>query len=560
MRRIFLLAVLFAACTASDAGPATTSTAPPVTTTVPAGSSTLTGEAEQWTPPGHPIQIENGQFIDIRTGELFVPRGVNYLKRVRLESYWEDQTFRPSIFDRGEVESDFAALASRGYNTVRIFLDTCNGSPDCLATSDGLNPDYLATIVEVMEVAKEHGLVLILTSNDLPDGGGYWELSDRDVSEELGNYRAGHYFTPSGEEAAVRYWTDLMGGLVGLRAPFDAVLGWSVLNEQWIPRDQPPLNLAEGSVSTKTGTYDMADVEEKRQMVIDGVRSYMNAVAETIKRFDPGGLVTSGFFAPQFPNPTEIGGGWYVDTQPLVEESDLDFFDFHAYPGVGLSVAEQAENFGITNEKPVVMGEIGAFVHLFPDIERAALVVQNWIAESCEVGWDGWLYWEYDEASVEVGDATWAFTQAKNLLMDTLAPAAQPDPCTTTLQDPNLALNAQVNASQSLPNEPPANAVDGDPTTQWGSGDEPVQWLEIDLGSPQEIGVVRALVGQFPSGPTTHQLSIDGIVVDTVSAETDDNDLVSFDGMTPTVGQVIRITTLASPSWVSWKDIEVLAP
>ena len=54
-----------------------------------------------------------------------------------------------------------------------------------------------------------------------------------------------------------------------------------------------------------------------------------------------------GFFAPQFPNRTTIGGEWYVDTAPLLTTTDLDFFDFHAYPDSDIGIAEIAENFGI---------------------------------------------------------------------------------------------------------------------------------------------------------------------------------------------------------------------
>ena len=61
-------------------------------------------------------------------------------------------------------------------------------------------------------------------------------------------------------------------------------------------------------------SYDMAVPARKRQLVSVGVAAYIEKVAAVIRRHDPHGLVTMGFFAPKFPNPTAIGGDWYVDT------------------------------------------------------------------------------------------------------------------------------------------------------------------------------------------------------------------------------------------------------
>src|SRR5690606_9229902 len=120
----------------------------------------------------------------------------------------------------------------------------------------------------------------------------------------------------------------------------------------------------------------------------------------------------------------------------------------------------------------------------YPDVASAAAALQDWVARSCAVGFGGWLYWEHDPASLSVGDATFALTGDDGHLLDALAPANQPDPCVPTLDDPDLASGAAVTASQSLPEEPPEAAVDGDAATQWGSGGGPAQWIELDLGGP----------------------------------------------------------------------------
>ena len=558
-RLIPLLALALVGCTTAGPGLGTTTTSQPGATPTTAGTTTTA----PWTAPEHPIQIAGTGFVDALTGAAFVPRGANYLTRVQVGGGYQDRTLSPAVFDREATADDFDALAARGYNTVRVFLDSCSSGPDCIGNpdGDGLNPEFLDTIVEFMELAAEKEIFVLFTSNDLPGDGGYWAISNRDNEEGVfPGYRNSHYLTASGEEAAVTYWNDLLDGLVERKAPFEVVLAWSILNEQWMFTDQPPLSLASGEVETKTGTYDMGSADDKRQMVIDATRSYFAAVAEVIREHDPHGLVTSGFFSPQFPNPTGIGGSWYVDTAPLVEESALDFFDFHAYPGEDIPLSQIGENFGLPAEKPVIMGEYGAFIDRYPDIDNAALDLQEWVAQACEIGFEGWLYWEYNPAPRSVGDATWALTADDDFLLDALAPVDQPDACTPTLENPNLAAGSTASASQSLPEEPPGAAVDGDPTTQWGSGGDPTQWIEIDLGEPVEIGRIVLTVAQFPDGLTRHLIDIDGVRVWSFENDTADNEVLELVLDTPITGQVIRVTTIFGPSWVAWKEIEVLAP
>ncbi len=458
------------------------------------------------------------------------------------------------------MDADFATLAEHGFNTVRIFFDSCG----CIGktSGDGLRADTLNVLAETIELAKTHGLVLLLTSNDLPDEGGYRTLAGRDDSEFFPGYRNSDFLTSAGHEAMRNYWDDLMSGLVERRAPLEAVLGWSILNEQWLFTDMPPLSLSEGTVTTGAGTYDLSSDSEKRAMVIDNVRAMARGIAEVIKTHDPHGLVTMGFFTPQFPNPTGIGGTWYVDTAPLVEDSALDFFDFHAYAGEDIPINQIAENFGITDGKPVIMGEVGAFVHRYSTVEGGALAVQRWVADSCAAGFDGWLYWGYLRAPLS--DATWSLTDADGFLLDTLAPANQPDPCVPTLMDPNLAADRPTRASRQLSDQPSAAAVDGNPTTAWGSGDDAPGWIEVELDGVT-VGSVRLTVAQYPAGRTVHRVVVstaDGsTTTHTFDGETEDGDVLEFVLDEPLAGVVtVRVETSRSPSWVAWFEVEVLAP
>ncbi len=519
--------------------------------TQPAPPSVTTGEP--WRPPTHRVGIRGGGFVDRTTGGTFVPRGVNYVDFVS----GFDRTLDPDRFDPTTTAEVFETLANRGYNTVRIFLDTCQ----CASNESGFRPEFLDVVASLLQIADDHGLVVVLTSNDLPDIP-YGDRANRGASEQIEGYRNAHVLTRAGHDEFVRYWDELLTGLVERQARLDAVLGWSLLNEQWLFESAPPLSLADGEVVTATGTYAMDDEGVKAQMVADNLLTLIDRTAATIRSVDPGALVTMGFFAPQFPNDTEIGAGYWVDTVPL-SDSALDFLDLHAYPGGDLDVSQHAENFGITSAKPVLMGEVGAFRHLYPSAERAAIATQEWVAASCDAGWDGWLYWAYQPLP-GVSDATWTMTAEDGLLLDALAPANQPDPCVPTMIDPDLARSGTASASRSLPDEPPEAAIDANPGTQWGAGDDAPQWIEVELATPSVVAEIRLHVAQFPDGPTDHRIDLfdaAGALVATArrTGDTAAGEIlvVPFEPAVDDVGSV-RITTTASVSWVAWTDVEVL--
>ncbi len=568
------LALILSACNLANPQPPTQ----PTPDTMPTEAASIPTETTiPWEPPEHPIQVRDGEngaeFYHIGTGETFVPRGANRIELTWTGTHYEDRLLATDVWDPAGFRADMGALTARGYNTVRIFIDSCNAGPGCITnpTGRGLNGEYLDNMVEMMQIAKEEGIFLQLTSNDIPDDGGYGDLANREASGQIEGYRNAHMLTASGHEAARRYWEDLITGLIERQAPLDVVLGWQLLNEQWLFSDQPPLSLAEGRVqSTVTGeTYDMADPDQRRDMVADSVLAYISTMTETIKTLDPTALVTMGFFAPRFPNPTGIGGSWYVDTAILLERgSALDYYDFHAYAGSDISFEAITENFGMIgfDDKPVVLGEYGAFTSQYAESGSAARVLAEMMSTACQSGYDGALLWTYRATPSDWSDNTWALTDEDGYLLDLFAPGAWPDPCVPIeIPTDNLALGAVVTASQSpLPAEPPPLAVDGDPGTQWGAGGGPYQWIEVDLGAGYTVRQVRLLVAQWPAGETDHEVSVAGpdrvfAPLTGFSGTTADGDWLEFSPAAPLEGiRYVRVQTLSGPSWVAWREIEVI--
>jgi hypothetical protein len=502
-----------------------------------------------------------GEFYDKQTDEPFIPRGANYVFVPA-----DNQTnllLRVGVYDPQRTRDDFEKLAELGYNTVRVFLDQCNAGPGCIGDDDnvGLNPAYLDNIADMMSAGKETGIYILFTSNDLPDQGGYAEEANSASGATFEGYRNSYYLTPQAISATRRYWRDLLTGLIERNAAFDSVLGWQLLNEQWMFIDQPPLSLTEGLVKTTTGSYDMSDPDQKTQMVSDGIVYYIAQMKEEILIHDPTALVTMGFFVPEIAAPD-----WYVETASLLERSDLDFFDFHGYPG-GPSLQEHVEHFGMIgyDTKPIIMGEYGAFRHIYAEIDSAARVLTQWAAESCQYGFDGWLYWTYYPANSNVNDRTWGLVDEDNYLLDLFAPVNQPEICVPVeVPNNNLAYGKPVTASRSLPEEPPENAVDDNASTQWGAGDGPVQWVQVDLQGSYRISEIRLLVAQYPEGNTVHLVQVRSSSSDAFqtvfefNGSTNDGDwLVFTPGASLENVAQIRFQTVASPSWVAWKELQV---
>ena len=536
-----------------------TATAEPSATPRPAPSATA------YRSPEHLIGIRlvdgQAEFYDRRSDKKFIPRGANYVF-VPAAGGVTNQLLKVGIYDPARTRTDFARLAAVGYNTVRVFIDHCGAGEGCIgaADGDGLNPAYLDNLADLISAAKEARLFLLLTSNDLPDQGGYAQEANSAAGVDFAGYRNSYYLTPAGVNATRRYWRDLLGGLLERRAALDAVLGWELVNEQWMFNDQPPLSLSEGTVTTTTGSYAMSDPAEKARMVSDGLVYYIAQVKAEILALDPTGLETMGFFAPG------VAPGWYVDTTPLLDQADLDFFDFHAYPG-GQPLDELASAFGIGGyeRKPVILGEYGAFRHIYGQMRPAARALSAWAADACSLGFDGWLYWAYNAADATAGDRTWALTDEDGYLLDLFSPNNQPDVCRAVrVASDNLAFGKPVTVSRDLPAEMAAFAVDENDGSQWGSGALPPQWIEVDLQGVFRVSEIRLMVAQWPAGETLHRVLVrqhgsqDFIQVHEFKQNTKDGDWLVFRPETPIENvEAIRIRTISSPSWVAWKEIQV---
>jgi len=527
-------------------------------------------------PPEHRIGVRVvdgvGEFYDRVTGDKFIPRGNNYI-RLDYQSAPGGQVFFHSAFNVGIYEPDRAERAlgtmqDEGYNTVRVMLNGCCHANALGDPAGGVSPEYVANLTDFLNRAKANGIYVLLEPGDVPATGGYIQLMDSTWSQDFAGNSAS-LLRPGGLRANIQRWQDLIGELVRQGAPLDAIFAYELGNEIFFESNLPPFSLASGIVDTANGkTYDMASDEDKQRMMDEGLVYWIDTLRTEILNLDPTGLVTVGFFWPQEPHPARIGDPRVIETRPAIWESSADFIDLHPYPGWDLTLPQYVDNFGMAGmeEKPIIMGEFGAARSSYATESGAARALHDWQVESCGYGYDGWMLWTWD--TEEQTDFYNGLT-GEGEIDQALAPINRPDPCQPgefPFFEVNIALGKAVRVSRFLEGNPPSNAVDGSTSNWWGAGAPPPQWIEIYLGEPATIRLIRLVTSQSPAGTTRHQVWLgptrdELYLAYTFEGLTADSQTLEFIPQAPIEGvRYVRVVTKSSPSWVGWREIEVLAP
>ena len=131
-------------------------------------------------------------------------------------------------------------------------------------------------------------------------------------------------------------------------------------------------------------------------------------------------------------------------------------------------------------------------------------------------------------------------------------------------QGANIALEKQVRFSGQTGDLTGALAVDGDFGTLWNSGSGPTQWIEINLEGSYNILEMRFTISQYPGGKTVHRVlgksaNSQYILITTFEGDTTDGETLFFTPHEPIPDvQFIRVETIETPSWVAWREIEII--
>lgn len=117
----------------------------------------------------------------------------------------------------------------------------------------------------------------------------------------------------------------------------------------------------------------------------------------------------------------------------------------------------------------------------------------------------------------------------------------------------------------------PDKAFDGDFSNMWNAGTWPMAWIEVDLGRPTDITQILMTVEQTPSyTDTVHEIWLSSstigadtsgaVLAQTLVGTTYTGQTLSVVFPTPKTAQHVQIRTISSPSWVAWREIQIMAP
>jgi hypothetical protein len=130
----------------------------------------------------------------------------------------------------------------------------------------------------------------------------------------------------------------------------------------------------------------------------------------------------------------------------------------------------------------------------------------------------------------------------------------------------NLGAGA-YSASGIFEGNGPALAFDGNPGTVWNSGGYATQWIEVDLGATYQIDRVELTILQSPAGFTAHQVWLSGSAIKgdptgatlayTFAGNTAEPNVLGYTWSTPPSARYLQVRTVASPSWVAWREVKV---
>jgi len=373
------------------------------------------------------------ELYDTVSGSSFVPRGNNYIRLATQtlpdgSSTLYHSTFNVGLYSANGVEGTLTSMQISGYNTVRVWLNGCCQNNTLGNPAGGLSTAYLANVADFLQRAKNHNIFVIFSTDWVPAFGGY-----------TNNYAACTQFSgyntlslcAGGVQANISFFHDLAQGLVNQNAALDAVFAYELRNEYYYESNLAPLSWTSGTVVAADGqTYDMSSSASQQQMMYNGLIYFTDQVRAAVLAVDPTALVTVGFFTPQGPNPTRIGDPRVISVYPAMASSTADFVDLHGYPIVwSLTMAQLVQNYGFVGyqqQKPVLLGEYGAFTWAYPLASDAALGLQDWQFQSCTYNVDGWLLWTWD---TNEHPAIWNALSQGGVIDQALSPASRPDPC-----------------------------------------------------------------------------------------------------------------------------------
>jgi hypothetical protein len=367
-----------------------------------------------------------GRSFQTAEGKPFVPVGVNYY---RPGTGWAPQLWKQ--FDPEATRRDFARMKELGVNCVRVFLTYGSFFSD----KDRLDPEGLAKLDQLLDVAEAAGIAIHPTGPDHWEGLPPWARGDRIADEQvlqaLENFwrllatryrgRAVIFAYDLLNEPQVGWrsaamqtrWNRWLAGRYG--SAEKAAAAWNVKPQSLAWGNQPPPPAKEAP-----GDRQLLDYQHFREHVAD---EWTRRQAAAIKSADAEALVTVGLI--QWSVPALLAGvETYAAFRPDRQARWLDFMEVHFYPlargfydyktpedeARNLAYLESVVREVAAPGKPVVVAEFGWYgggkltidggVHPSAREEDQARWCRRAVetSEGLAAGWLNWGFYDHPQA------------------------------------------------------------------------------------------------------------------------------------------------------------------
>lgn len=574
------------------------------------------------------IIVQGRKLIDSDSGKEFIVRSNQFADIVYTGTTPNQQIFTPQVFSDGSsTQREFKKMAELGYNTIRLVYgdgettDYISGETGpqgwCKNTSsDGIEncirKSTLENLVKTINYAKENNLKVMLTlSGYLPLRYNSDPLSA--TSQYNNQYPPGYQnqnvMRPQTVKDYRRYIKDVLAYLEG-KVDFDTILAVQPKPEPAIdtlnfPFRKPIDNCQGNGYSCKFQTLNtvidptnfqvsrtyqvnedllLADSqghnsEEMKKLIYDVFSKSFNE--EWFPEIKAKGLLTAYDQFLQYAVKDPNDGRRIEDSFVTGSNLQADIVGIQMYPPFS-SISDPAESLDTalntylsytpnlkeqiqSINKPFLVWEMGVDKNDSEPLDR----IISWQKQTCVLNPQGWnlFYWTRVPNNHSSLDASYNTNYQDYALANVLSPNLRPDPCTDFISGQRTGVNS-ITASSSHLNNPPNLAIDGNPNTDWNSGSNSPQYIDLDLGEGKRISALKLLTSQVPSGQTpkktSHKICV-GLEDNSfefcpliLSSQTVDNQwLTTYKLSQFGAIRYIRIQTDEHPDWPAWREIEV---
>lgn len=360
----------------------------------------------------------------------FFAKGFNYVRLRAAEgasggdhaTFDADTRKTKACYDPNRAEAMFSALSKAGYNTVRVFIIGRSSVNPGIAgdydTTKALHEPYMENVLDFLRRATRHRIRVFPTFGDgeLPLNRHY-----RERVRGKGHSNNVNVLTQEGLAARVEHITSFLSYIKRKEpALLCTLLGLQCQNEACLHANQWPFTEKTGAFTAANGkTYDLSRTDERQALMDEGYHHYHERIVDAVKSVDAEALVAEGVFVLRAVGkdaqlhagvwPGKTGDERYPPMLTTLGRGKLDFLDVHFYRTSGKEPVDQAFrlNLGSTGffspemaevrkEKPVIMGEFGAFDFVEKTFEEAVNNMAHARDLALKERVNGMLYWTYD--------------------------------------------------------------------------------------------------------------------------------------------------------------------